>query len=217
MLSPLQRQILGIVGGLPEAAPFALAGGAALILRGTVDRGTNDLDFFIGAREMLPGAIHRVVEATETALAAAGLAVTREAMSETFARLTVADRDDGCRIDFASDVRIREPDGEGSTAILSLEELAADKVLALFGRAAARDFQDVAALRRRFSWEQLFALATEKDAGFSRDRFLAAVAAFHRLEPDEFDLSASGYRQLRDEVNDWPSQIDHRRGPRRGR
>ena len=55
VLSPLQRQILGVVGGLPEAAPFALAGGAALILRGTMDRGTNDLDFFIGAREMPPG------------------------------------------------------------------------------------------------------------------------------------------------------------------
>lgn len=58
-------------------------------------------------------------------------------MSETFARLTVVDRDERCRIDFAADVRIREPDTEGPTAILSLEELAADKVLALFGRAAA--------------------------------------------------------------------------------
>lgn len=75
VLSPLQRQILDVVGWLPEAARFALAGGAALILRGTVERGTNDLDFFIGAREMPPEAIHRVVEATGTALAAVGLAV----------------------------------------------------------------------------------------------------------------------------------------------
>ncbi len=118
------------------------------------------------------------------------MAVTRDAMSETFARLTVADRDEGCRIDFAADVRIREPDTEGSTAIVSLEELAARKVLALFGRAAARDFQDVAELRRHFSWEQLFVLATEKDAGFSRERFLEAVAAFDRLDRDEFELSA---------------------------
>jgi len=217
VLSPLQRHILGVVGELPEASRFALAGGAALILRGTVERGTNDLDLFIGAREMAPGAILRVVEATETALAAAGMTVTRDAMSETFARLTVAGRDEGCRIDFAADVRIREPDTEGSTAIVSLEELAADKVLALFGRAAARDFQDVAELRRHFSWEELFALATEKDAGFSRERFLEAVAAFDRLDRDEFELSATDYRQLRDEVHSWPLQIGHRRGPRRGR
>ena len=42
VLSPLQRQILDVVGGLSEAARFALAGGAALILRGTVRRDTND-------------------------------------------------------------------------------------------------------------------------------------------------------------------------------
>ena len=131
-------------------------------------------------------------------------------MSETFARLTVAGRDEGCRIDFAADVRIREPDTEGSTAIVSLEELAADKVLALFGRAAARDFHDFSELRRHFSWEQLFALATEKDAGFSRERFLEAVAAFDRLDRDEFELSAADYRQLRDEVHNWPLQIGHR-------
>lgn len=137
-------------------------------------------------------------------------------MSETFARLTGADRDEGCRIDFAVYVRIREPDIEGSTAIVSLEELAADKVLALFGRAAARDFQDVAELRRQFSWEHLLALATEKDAGFSRERFLEAVAAFDRLDRDGFELSAVDYRQLRDAVHNWPLQIGHRRGPRRG-
>jgi hypothetical protein len=53
----------------------ARPGGAAPILRGTVDRGTNDLDSFIGAREMPPGAVHGVVEATEAALAEAGLRV----------------------------------------------------------------------------------------------------------------------------------------------
>lgn len=46
MLTPLQRDIASIVGGLPEAKQFALAGGAALIARGDVDRLTRDLDFF---------------------------------------------------------------------------------------------------------------------------------------------------------------------------
>jgi hypothetical protein len=53
---------------------------------------------------------------------------------------------------------------------LSLEELAADKLLALFGRAAARDYEDVAALRRHFSWRVLLELASAKDAGFSVER-----------------------------------------------
>jgi hypothetical protein len=48
VLTPLQQRLLDIVSRLPEADGFALAGGAALILRGTVDRSTNDPDFFIG-------------------------------------------------------------------------------------------------------------------------------------------------------------------------
>lgn len=46
VLTPLQQHIARIIGGLPEADGFALAGGAALIARGDVDRGTRDLDFF---------------------------------------------------------------------------------------------------------------------------------------------------------------------------
>jgi hypothetical protein len=38
VLTPLQQRLLDIVGRLPEADGFALAGGAALILRGTVAR-----------------------------------------------------------------------------------------------------------------------------------------------------------------------------------
>jgi hypothetical protein len=46
MLSPLQEQVAEIIAGLEEATDFALAGGAALISRGDVQRQTKDLDFF---------------------------------------------------------------------------------------------------------------------------------------------------------------------------
>jgi hypothetical protein len=42
VLSDLQQRIAGVVGRLPEARSFALAGGGALILRGDVDRRTRD-------------------------------------------------------------------------------------------------------------------------------------------------------------------------------
>jgi hypothetical protein len=102
---------------------------------------------------------------------------------------------------------MRPVDRDPRVALLSLEELAADKVLALFGRAAARDYQDVAALRRPFSWMVLLQLASEKDAGFSVKHFLDAIAAFDRLDADDFDLSRPGYEQLRNEVAAWPQQI----------
>lgn len=94
---------------------------------------------------------------------------------------------------------------------MALGELAADKTLALFGRAAARDYQDVAALRRHFSWVALFELASEKDAGFSVERFLEAVAAFDRLDAHEFETSRAKYERLRAEVTAWPSQIRSQR------
>jgi hypothetical protein len=46
VLSPLQEQVAAIIAGLDEAKDFALAGGAALIARGEIERRTRDLDFF---------------------------------------------------------------------------------------------------------------------------------------------------------------------------
>jgi integrase len=46
MLSPFQERVAEIIADLDEAKEFALAGGAALISRGDVDRQTRDLDFF---------------------------------------------------------------------------------------------------------------------------------------------------------------------------
>lgn len=46
VLSDLQRQVALRIAELPEAEGFALAGGAALIVRGNVVRQTRDLDFF---------------------------------------------------------------------------------------------------------------------------------------------------------------------------
>jgi len=46
VLSDIQLEVARLVAGRPEAADFALAGGAALIVRGDVDRGTRDLGFF---------------------------------------------------------------------------------------------------------------------------------------------------------------------------
>jgi hypothetical protein len=207
VLTPLQQRLLDIVSRLPEADGFALAGGAALILRGTVARDTNDLDFFIGHADAESDTIATMVAAVERALSGAGIEWRREVTTDTFARLTVETEHEECRIDLAVDVRMHPVDRDPRVALLSLEELAADKVLAMFGRAAARDFQDVAALRRHFSWTVLLELASEKDAGFSVERFLDAIAAFDRLDADDFDLSRAAYGQLRSEVAAWPQQI----------
>ena len=67
--------------------------------------------------------------------------------------------------------------------MLHPDEVAADKTLALFGRAAARDLVDVAALSERYTLQQLCELDAEKDAGFDR-RVLADALAAAAAHPD---------------------------------
>lgn len=67
MLSPLQERIARIVASLPEAEGFALAGGAALIVRGDVDRETRDLDFFGLSAVAVDRLVPVVVDAVQNA------------------------------------------------------------------------------------------------------------------------------------------------------
>ena len=59
--------------------------------------------------------------------------------------------------------------------VLHPEEIAADKTLALFSRALARDLVDVNALTERFGRGRLLDLAAE-DRGFDRHHFAEALA-----------------------------------------
>ena len=72
MLTPFRESVARLIGGLPEASEFALAGGAALIARGDVDRRTRDLDFF----GLTPADVDRLVPVVERTLNDMGLEVT---------------------------------------------------------------------------------------------------------------------------------------------
>lgn len=102
MLTPLQRQIALTIGELPEAGEFALAGGAALIARGDIERMTRDLDYFG------PSTVHvnRIVPAAEKALKDAGFKVRRILDGKGFVRLEVASTNDVTEVDFGADFRL---------------------------------------------------------------------------------------------------------------
>lgn len=74
--------------------------------------------------------------------------------------------DDSTEIDLYVDYRLLPAEPSPLGPVLSIEELAANKLLALFSRAEARDFVDVAALEPVFGLGRLYELAREKDAGF---------------------------------------------------
>ena len=167
MLTPFQERIAGIVAGLDEAEDFALAGGGALIVRGDVDRGTRDLDFFGLTIE----SVDRLAPAVERALTRAGMEIVTLQSNQGFVRLVASLGDERCEIDLAADARLFDIDTDPDIPTLTGEELAVDKVLAIFGRAEARDFVDLAAVEPKYDFERLCELAAEKDRGFSPQVF----------------------------------------------
>lgn len=216
MLTPLQEQVARIIAGLEEAAEFALAGGAALIARGEVRRETRDLDFF----GLTTDAVDRLVPVVERVLAEAGLSVRAVQLNPGFARLIVESADDRTELDLAADARLFPVESGEPAPTLSGEELAVDKLLALFGRAEARDFVDLMQLEPRYGLDKLCSLAAEKDRGFRSSVLAEMLARFGRLRRDEFGLDDARYEQLSRDVDRWRAralELGRQREIERGR
>lgn len=201
-MSELQRRVATIIAGLDEADGFALAGGAALIVRREVDRRTRDLDFF----GPTVAAVDHLLPAAEQALSKRGYDVERVQVSSGFARLVIHHGDQYTELDLGADARLFPPEPSEVAPTLSSEELAVDKVLAIFGRAEARDFADLLALEPRYGLDHLFQLAAEKDRGFSPDVFAEMLGRFTRLRREEFDLDDSAYAKLTQAISRWRAQ-----------
>lgn len=202
MLTALQRHV---ARSILEASPdrqLALAGGAAMIAWGLVDRLTRDLDLFTPR-----GRIDELIGVLEAVLTHAGLTITPIHTSESFVRMQVSDSEEICIVDLALDPRLF-PAVEGPLGrTLSLDELAADKMLALFGRAEPRDFIDVHALLSRFTEPRLLELAALKDSGFSQERFAAVLGDLDRFDAVELGLDDPGLSALRRCFDDWRRRL----------
>ncbi len=203
MLTKLQERVARIVAGLAEAEDFALAGGAALIVRGDVDRRTRDLDFF-GPSAV---AVDRLLPVAEQALIRDGLSVQRVIDHSGFARLIVDDGRDQTELDLASDARLFPAEEGPGFRMLSGEELAVDKLLALFGRAEARDFVDLLAVADRYGLDRLLDLAAEKDRGFDARMFAEMLTRIDRLSRAELPLDDRRYEELQVTIKTWRERV----------
>jgi hypothetical protein len=131
-LSDLQRGVAGIVFQLAESEGFVLAGGGALIAHDVVDRTTKDLDCFGSSRI----AVDRLWPAIVEAVRAARFDVEVRTANHGFAKLLVTDpmTMEVTQVDIGS---IRLPRRQcrcRSGRCAPSTDLAADKLLALFGR-----------------------------------------------------------------------------------
>jgi hypothetical protein len=90
-------------------------------------------------------------------------------------------------------------------------ELAGRKVIALFDRAAARDFVDVFVLSTSFGKDELLRLATEVDAGFDPQVLADMFDMLNRYTDRDLSLGRVDPPAVRQFFTDWADEI--RTGP----
>ncbi len=182
-LSRAQRRIISAVMASIERDGFVIAGGAALLAAGVSDRPTEDLDAFSAScRDLTP-----VVDRLVAELVSGGLVVDVRRGADSFAQMTVMTgrwRRTALRVELGRDSQMFEAVASPLGPMLSLRELAANKVLAAFGRHEPRDLVDMAALARVVSLRQAFTDACVKDGGFDAEVFTEMVTRTLEVRDD---------------------------------
>lgn len=195
MLSRFQRRIATLFLGMPEASGFALAGGAALIFWRVVDRETIDLDFFTPVGEE----ITLVAERFKHVLHDEGLVFEMIRSSPAFVRMAVNDltSNECVLVDVGHDFRLKAAVDTAIGRVVDVEELAADKLLALFGRAEARDFVDLFHLHKQLGIDRILRVAKQKDPGLDRHVLATMIARIGQLPRDEFQVDDDVFAEMK--------------------
>lgn len=192
VLTPLQRDFLYNFFAQPAAAPFALTGGTALAAFYLHHRLSEDIDLF---------AVAPISDLTDTSVLDAGrLAAVAAAelvgashetrlLSTTFQQVFLTRADEPrLKIDIVRDPgplfgEVKELDG---IQVDSQLNIAVGKVNAIFGRTAARDFVDLyMLLHSGFDFDELFALAQQKDPGLDEFYLSRMMRLVSRLTEDD--------------------------------
>lgn len=205
-LTDFQLEVARLFFSLPASDGFLLAGGAALLAQHLTTRPTEDLDFFTAPER---GHVPAARDALETAARERGWSTERIHDSETFCRLIIRAGDAEVLTDLAVDAPPDFPallTAAGPT--LAPEELAGHKLLALYDRAAARDFVDVNLLALRFGKDLLLARAAQIDAGFDTRVLAEMIATLGRFKDDEIPISgSSSVSELRAFYAAWRAEL----------
>ncbi len=214
-ISNVQDRILRQFGQVTESSSFYLTGGTALAHFYLKHRKSRDLDFFTTIEELIDPFSRRL----EEVLRSKGMTVERRRGLRSFVELWVSHGDDeGTIIHLAQDAAFRFeptrmfPEYPGLN-VDSLVDIASNKLLALFGRAALRDFIDVYALVKGgyFRPESLMEKSKQKDPGF--DPYWLGVAfervkTFREDSPDMLMLiEPVPFQELRVFFDRWREEI----------
>lgn len=173
-LSRSQRRIVADVMAVVEPDGFVISGGVALIASGVSSRATRAFDAFSPTCDDVGLVAVRLVER----LRGSGYLVDVHHSDAAFARMTVSTgkyRRTMLVVELGRDVQLFAGVGNPLGPMLSVRELAADKMRAAFGRREPRDLVDLSSLAAATSLRQAVVDARTKDSGFARDPFVEMV------------------------------------------
>lgn len=214
IISKVQKEILSIFSKVSDSEHFYLTGGTALACFYLKHRKSNDLDFFTNSQELLLPFSRRLEEMLKTKK----MDIQRQRAFHSFVELLVKREEESTIIHLAEDAlfRLEEtkefPEYPG-LKIDSLVDIAANKLLALFGRATLRDFIDVYFLvkKAKFTFEDLMDKARIKDPGF--DLYWLGVAlerinTFKESSPEMLLLvEPVDFKEVLEFFNQWREKV----------
>ena len=191
-LSDIQRHVASVVLSLPEATEGTLAGGAALIFHEVTNRATRDLNCSAHPSSPLIDWCRspQLVSKTPVSRWTSNRSILASPVFEF--RLVPQRR---CSISGFHPAGL-PPTLTELGAVRALPDLAGDKLLALFSRAAPRDFVDVVGLLGWFSREEMIALAATKDRGLNAHVLGDTFGVLPTIRRDRFDLDDSSYESM---------------------
>ncbi len=220
-LTALQRRVLEQLVQAQDTTHFILSGGTALAAYYLYHRRSDDLDLFTGDLPTVTPYSYEV----EELVTRAGLEVRVRLRTQSFVRMEIEYQRERLRLDLAKDAPFRfgPPKsveiGGCHLWVENFQDLAVNKLLALFGRAEPRDFVDLYFIREHYSLEQLVAWAAQKDPGFDvywlcvalrqgLDVSLAGLELYKPMQPEELKrwVADTTYRLCKDLLRPEPQK-----------
>jgi Nucleotidyl transferase AbiEii toxin, Type IV TA system len=213
-LDPFHLEVARVALRVAQRYGFVLGGGLAWVLRGLVQRPTEDVDLFSDTE----GAAAAAADEVRAALHAAGYTVEDEDADSDLGELfegfemdqrefLVSNGKHTVRLSLSRLDRRHSPVVMDVGPTMHLDDLIATKVAALVNRREVRDYIDVAAALRHYTVAQLLDLARQQDPGLDPEDIIDVGRYLDRLDDRRFvyyGLAAEQTKALREQLARWP-------------
>ncbi|MBI3559418.1 nucleotidyl transferase AbiEii/AbiGii toxin family protein [Candidatus Gottesmanbacteria bacterium] len=184
ILLPHQIEILRRLFSFPEFDQFYLTGGTALSAFYLAHRESKDFDFFTHENFDFTAIDKILAKVAETTNSTAKTKVR----SETYTEIYLEEKGGkwSQRTDFVRDIPVRfgKLNNIESIKVDSLENIAANKINAVFGRLEPKDYIDLYFIIKntKIKFPKMFKLAQKKDLGINEFHFSYIIKAAQDIE-----------------------------------